>query len=113
MSQLFLLSISIDGKLEQVHITILLVAVLQIVTACKHVFIRRVLLSIWLRKIIAKVHEISKMIVVAISLDVCFGRHQMVRVIFDLFNTVKALLFRTIVEGSHTDLGLRRLEVHS
>ena len=53
------------------------------------------------------------MIVVAISLDVCFGRHQMVRVILDLFDTVKALLFRSIVEGSHTDLGLRRLEVHS
>ena len=53
------------------------------------------------------------MIVVAISLDVCFGRHQVVRVIFDLFDTVVALLFHIIVEGSHIDLGLRRCEIHS
>ena len=53
------------------------------------------------------------MIVVAISLDVCFGRHQVVRVIFDLFDTIEALLLRTIVERSHIDLSLRRLEIHS
>ena len=112
LSKLLLLSVSIHSELEQVHITVLLIVALQVVLAGKHVSIRRVLLGIRLCKVVAEVHEIGKLVVVAIGLDVRLRWHQMVRVVFDLLDTVETFVLCSVVERRHFNLGLRRLEVH-